>query len=386
MLLKLKLRLYRFLIKFSRFFVPVLCICVVFLTCIPAHAAEDTSNNYLEYYTTHQNLSGDMVGVELSIPLNNAQTEHKAFNSSYVYSNYVTSGSHAYFPYTQANRYKNGDYLQAMVYPLGFFTNDTLNRLDKTISLKGIPAGSMFSVIIDPTYIEDFITTASYVEYVYIQYYDKDGMPLSGGHTLSCVQQPDYWTIATGELNFPSGATCFRIVFKLQTRITEMWPDPYNNSWEVVLGCDAINMRIIVPESDFKSAFDAYERDKVVDSIEGVGDKVDDTNDLLDDVINGTVDPERPSDAGKVEDLDDLEDSILDDMSPGLDAVTDVTDQASQGLKPYFAAFFALSNMIDELVGIPFFSALTYLSLALGISGTVLGISNSILIHSKKGG
>lgn len=103
-----------------------------------------------------------------------------------------------------------------------------------------------------------------------------------------------------------------------------------------------------------------------------------DTNDKLDDIIGGSVDPESPSGSDIVGDLDDAESQIRDDASSGLQQGEQVQQNALQVLGQYLSAFACVSWIFDRFATIPFFSGLLALSFSLGICGAILGLGFSV--------
>lgn len=101
------------------------------------------------------------------------------------------------------------------------------------------------------------------------------------------------------------------------------------------------------------------------------------TNDKLDEIINGTVDPSAPAGSGTVGDLDDTEAGLRDDAQSGLDQGLEVQQSALDIVLQYASAFACVGWIFNKFADLPFFSGLLYVSMALGIYGTILGVGLS---------
>lgn len=98
------------------------------------------------------------------------------------------------------------------------------------------------------------------------------------------------------------------------------------------------------------------------------------TNDKLDEIINGTVDPSAPAGSGSVGDLDDAEAGLREDSQAGLDQGLAMQQSALGVFLQYASAFAAAGAVFEIFANIPFFSFLLYVSVALGVFGLLLNL------------
>ena len=131
-------------------------------------------------------------------------------------------------------------------------------------------------------------------------------------------------------------------------------------------------------------------------TMEDVLDQQTQTNDKLDDIINGEVNPEAPEGADKVGDLDDAEGQLRDEAQVGLDQGVQIQQNVLQILEEYANGFAVFSWIFGLFAKLPFFSGLLYVSVALGTVSALLNLglsaqaasdrANSRAQRNKKGG
>lgn len=127
-------------------------------------------------------------------------------------------------------------------------------------------------------------------------------------------------------------------------------------------------------------------------TMEDVLDQQTQTNDKLDDIINGEVNPDAPDGADKVGDLDDAEGQLRDEAQIGLDQGVEIQQSVLQILEEYANGFAVFSWIFGLFAKLPFFSGLLYVSVALGTVSALLnlGLSAQSASHRsqrrKKGG
>lgn len=98
------------------------------------------------------------------------------------------------------------------------------------------------------------------------------------------------------------------------------------------------------------------------------------TNEMLDKIINGTVDPETPTGSGSVDDLEGVEDELLGGVTDNFGEAENVLGSASQIIGRYANAFLAVSFIFGLFIQIPFINDIIMISFALGIFATLLGV------------
>lgn len=108
------------------------------------------------------------------------------------------------------------------------------------------------------------------------------------------------------------------------------------------------------------------------------------TNDLLDDMINGSVPPSRPSWSDIEESLGDLEQDALGNVNNNIDKIDDAFDSALDALVSYSQSIYAAAFIFNLLADIPFIGALLFVSLSLGVVASIFGVAASVLNRSSK--
>ncbi len=100
--------------------------------------------------------------------------------------------------------------------------------------------------------------------------------------------------------------------------------------------------------------------------------------DKLDEVFNGqSYSPVEPDNSGVVDDYNNLESDIMGSVSGGQDVVVDVIDRVNGSLAGYAASFAVVSVMVTDLINIPPIGSIVYVSFAIGIFASILGIGLS---------
>lgn len=119
--------------------------------------------------------------------------------------------------------------------------------------------------------------------------------------------------------------------------------------------------------------------DDANNKLDDTNNKLDDANNKLDDIVSGEVTPSQPEGGDKVGELDDMEQSIRDDVSTGLDDAEEVQKSALEVFVEYASAFAVVSWIFSIFVEIPFFKSLLYVSLALGVFVVMLGVVPNVV-------
>lgn len=123
----------------------------------------------------------------------------------------------------------------------------------------------------------------------------------------------------------------------------------------------------------------------VKDQLDGIGGQLDETNDKLDDIINGDLDPVAPGGSGDVNNTMDAEDALLDNAIGNWEQSESVFSSALSSIKTIAASLVVVARIMDRFVRVPIFSILIYLSLSLGVLSSLLNIGESISRKISKG-
>lgn len=103
------------------------------------------------------------------------------------------------------------------------------------------------------------------------------------------------------------------------------------------------------------------------------------TNEKLDNIINGDFDPVRPPNSDIVESLGDLEQDILGDVSGNIDKIEDAFDNAFDAFVSYSQSLLGAVFIFNLFADIPLVSVLLYVSLALGVLASIFGVATAIV-------
>ena len=112
------------------------------------------------------------------------------------------------------------------------------------------------------------------------------------------------------------------------------------------------------------------------------------TNDKLDDIITYEPDLSTPEGGEIIDDLEELEGGLLSDSEDGLNSALEIQQSTLDILVEYFSAFGALAIIFNLFSTLPFFQALLYASLSLGVFSLVFGLSLSVVksVSERSGG
>ena len=123
------------------------------------------------------------------------------------------------------------------------------------------------------------------------------------------------------------------------------------------------------------------EQGKTLDDIRNQNDTIIDQNDQI---INGQVKPEAPDGSDRVDDLDDSEAGLRGDAQDGLDTGIEITQNALQIILQYATAFACVGWIFECFSTLPLFTALLFVSMALGIFGFVANIVQEVGAASRE--
>lgn len=364
--------------------VSISCLLLVVLLSVNTFAAGSSGvpHNYLEYQTDYY-LSGDNIFSEYDLPLLGCTVEYSKNNGSGWNSQYINN---TWYTFDGSSGLKSGDYIKWIFFPLGYFTDKNEYNLNHCISLDGLPSGTTIAFRVAGEGGYSWVEPISWDYLYWIQYYDADGKSISGSQKVTPTFDGQYY-VGSIDISPPSDAVAFRVYFQVQCRLSAISGD-----WWVTEGIKDFRFRLVLDKSTYDYNLDQYQNQKVTDSIDGIGDKVDSTNDKLDGIrddldesFNRPVEPETPPGSDSVDRLDQIEDSLLTDADSLLDSYDELMSQGGLVLTDYLPALRAVSRLIDDILLIPVFNVLTIIALLLGLSGTVLGITNLLTKRSKGG-
>ena len=108
------------------------------------------------------------------------------------------------------------------------------------------------------------------------------------------------------------------------------------------------------------------------------------TNDKIDDIINYQPEVNTPEGGEVVGDLEDIEDSVMEDVNDGFSQAEDIQLSVFEILAQYVTAFGAVSYIFDLFAFMPFIRALLTISLGLGIVATLLNIGLSVSTGAER--
>lgn len=338
-----------------------LAACFIFALCVPASAAGP-----YDFWDMNPTLTpeGDNTIVSVSIPTDFCDSRIVLGNGTTVVGNSVIQ---SIVPANTSAKVR--------FYPFGYPNS---SAYVDSLSLADIPSGTKLSLLFD------FYTFPAYINSVFtcdIYYYDSNAVYLSTD-TQSIIISSDDPFLFEYVLNKPVNAD--RAVIRFE-HIDTAQAVEYTIRYELLSASFSMTLNSLLVQQQQTGRTNAILQ-KVEQQLADQGQTLDDvlkeqqdTNDKLDDIINGTVEPSSPAGSGAVDDLIDQEDQLIQDITPGLDDYNDITDTAMNGIGGYIGALMGVSWLIDTFVNVPFIAPLVYLSLALGLTGTVLGIFNTYI-------
>lgn len=354
----------------------ILSLCAVFLLIlslsVPAFAVEP---NELDVYDFASSITIDGTNeiVKANLPLS---WSWKRYHNDTP----QQSADGIRFSYTTQMRYVDNDVITGE------------NPSSKIIPAEGIPSGLTVSGNFGLTFE---VTNQSQP---YTIYWKLECLLLNKGwaviDSITLADSSQHGTSAPTSINFPwsfdtselSNAYGFRFFLTIDLAGV----DDESDTTTVTVDTSSTSASIIIPFSQlYRLQEQTFATNKLLEGIDSAlqenGQKLDDIiqeqeniNNKLDDIINNTVPSVRPDGQDKVDDLDDAEAGLRDDASSGLDEGLRILDDALDILVTYTQAFSALGLIFGYFAGIPFFSALLYLSFALGILATILGVGLSV--------
>lgn len=102
-----------------------------------------------------------------------------------------------------------------------------------------------------------------------------------------------------------------------------------------------------------------------------------DISNELDNIANGTVEPDKSPADDKVNDVGQKEDQLLQDTAQGRENIVQYVTQAIAELSAYATAFVALNAIVDGFFYLPIIGPLIIISLSLGIFALIVNLAQT---------
>lgn len=123
------------------------------------------------------------------------------------------------------------------------------------------------------------------------------------------------------------------------------------------------------------SAYREYvESGKNTQLMKAIEKKLEENGQKLDDIMDYESTPERPGWQDSADEYEDMEQDAMENVQNGMEDATKAFSSVLEILIEYAGSFAALALLFNLFADIPFFSALLYVSLCLGIVAAILGI------------
>lgn len=107
-------------------------------------------------------------------------------------------------------------------------------------------------------------------------------------------------------------------------------------------------------------------------------------NQVFDEIVNGEVDPEKPVDSEKFDDLKDNEDKLMGDIQNYLDDGIGFFDNAVGAVFNFANGFQAIKVLMMPVFNLPMFGDIILVSVSLGLIGTLLGVVTMVTSSINK--
>lgn len=108
-----------------------------------------------------------------------------------------------------------------------------------------------------------------------------------------------------------------------------------------------------------------------------------DISNELDNIANGTVEPDKSPADDKVNDVGQQEDQLLQDTAQGREDIVQYITQAIAELSAYATAFVALNAIVDGFFYLPIIGPLIIISLSLGIFALIVNLAQTATRSDK---
>lgn len=331
----------------------ILLICVALLVCALAVSASAETFSYGDY-VTNVKVDGDNDIVTVVIPIKSAEIILYDYNTDKSNRALATNAN---FPV-----YKDHSYS----------LNMTLYYPD-SISLTDIPSGTMLTVDADVNLVHGSLDISSAYEDGFFYFYNANMGRVNS--YVAKVNSIGYfkWNLELPEYESTYKSFCPGIAYR------KFIPNEDTNL--------SVNINSVTLQFSISSLLRLQQETGRTNAILGeVQKQLESNGQKLDDIINGQVKPLPPLGSDKFEIYEGLEGDMRDEISGGIDEALNVQQNALQVFVQYASAFAAIVWMFNWFADIPFFSGLLYVSLALGLFASLLGIAfNYANSHNNKG-
>lgn len=363
----------------KRILILALCLCLA--SCLLAVPALAANLDYTDYISDMY-VDGDNDVVKVDLPFDNAYSVVVEYDTVNPAGSPIASGSGGSISWNAtADMFYYID-----TYPLG----PALAGGDK-LDLTNIPNGSVLTV----SFSCDLMAASGYGtphHDVWIYYCDASNNVVgSTQNTAGTFPPGDKSAVVSFTLDKPSGAVS--LYFCVQ--VDDLQP---NYSGKYTFTLESVDLELSISAlylQQIQSGKTNELLEKVNEQLQEQGQTLDDvlsqqqqTNDKLDDIIGYDPDLSTPEGGEVLDDLEDLEDGLLNDSEDGLNSALDVQQSTLDILVEYFSAFGALAIIFNLFSTLPFFQALLYASLSLGVFSLVFGLSLSVVksVSERSGG
>lgn len=362
------------------FVLPILVVALVF----PAAAAEYPLVDYNDYvYNTIFDGTNDHVYIRFPDSLCNIQLWTYYPTTKFIDS---VAGNSAYWELLEGNRY----YCNA--FPMGY----GIDAADSPkLDLSNIPNGTSihFDITFNWSYYDGetgLINTPTYDAWAI--YYNAAGYVVSsqqftaGTAPGQGTNPTDAWSFDF-TINKPSDAVSLLVYGQLDSMVVyEEGELTFTLSNFTMDFSVAALYRLQQQTSKNNALLNSISNELASqgDTIEQFVAEQEQTNDFLDDMINGSVTPSRPSWSDIEESLGDLEQDALGNVNNNIDKIDDAFDSALDALVSYSQSIYAATFIFNLFADIPFIGALLYVSMALGVVASIFGVATSLASRSSK--
>lgn len=127
-----------------------------------------------------------------------------------------------------------------------------------------------------------------------------------------------------------------------------------------------------VQDSDFSSSLDQM-----------IGEQ-EQTNENLDQIINGDVEPQPPAGSSDIQDAVGAEDELLQDMMSDYENNKQHLTTGDTSLRSFYPSLQVIVRLLNLFLAIDFFKHLSYISLSLGVLVVLLNVGSAIIDRSDR--
>lgn len=357
--------------RFIPLAVAVALLIPVFL--IPVGASSDPVPwNYMDY-VTNVTVDGENDIVEFDVPLD--------FSYIAVYNRELD--------YREAS--KTGFLAGEFPQPLTEYSM-YINPIDSKhpLSVKNIPKGAILTLDLKVDFVPDeFNINWDFPSGQVDVYYMNDDFKDLARETIAVEFSPEM-TIPFEFFRGYNLGSCIAIVISFDNIKPFLWED-YTYTVEITrMHCEmSISSLYRLPEITQQNNKLMTQINKKLDEqgilLEDLMKEQGETNDKLDQIIEGTVAPSAPVGSDSVGDLGDLEDDLFNSAQDGLDQADNIFNNAPGIVALYSSGFLFMANVIEHFSSAGWISGILTVSLALGLLGFIANIAVAVVRSSAKG-